>query len=71
MIWEEKRTVEVPAGTNADDVIRETEQAIRRQAEEAVAEVFHRLDETIFEPLDQELGRLEAEIREWPLALNG
>jgi hypothetical protein len=70
MIWEERRTVEVPAGTNADDVIRETEQAIRRQAEEAVAEVFHRLDEAIFEPLDQELGRLKDEIREWPLALN-
>jgi predicted GTPase len=71
MVWEEKRTVEVPAGTNADEVIRQTEQAIRRQGEEAIADIFRRLDETIFAPLDEELGRLESEVREWPLALKG
>jgi 50S ribosome-binding GTPase len=71
MVWKETRTVEIPIGTNADEVIRQTEQDIRRKAQEAVAEVCHRWDEIPFAALDQELARLESEIREWPLALKG
>lgn len=66
-VWEETRTVEIPIGTNADEVICQTEQAIRRQAKEVVAEGFRRLDQSIFAPLDQELARLESEVSQWPL----
>jgi hypothetical protein len=67
MVWKETRTVEIPTGTNADEVICQTQQAIRRQAENAVADGFRRLYDTIFAPLDRELSRLESEVSEWPL----
>jgi hypothetical protein len=66
-VWEETRTVDVPIGTNADEVICQIETTVRRQAEAAVADVFLRLDETIFAPLDRELSQLEYEVKEWPL----
>ena len=66
-VWEETRTVEIPIGTNADEVICQTEEVIRRQAKDAVAEGFRRLDQSVFAPLDQELARLETEVSQWPL----
>jgi phage tail tape-measure protein len=66
-IWQETRTVEISIGTNADEVICQTTQTIRQRALEVVAEMFSRLDQNIFVPLDQELARLESEVRQWPL----
>ena len=66
-IWQETRTVENSIGTNADEVICQTTQTIRQRALEVVAEMFSRLDQNIFVPLDQELARLESEVRQWPL----
>jgi hypothetical protein len=69
LVSPEKRTVKVADGTNADEVIANTQQVVRERARTAVAEVFQILDRTLFEQLDAELAELEAEVARWPRAL--
>jgi hypothetical protein len=61
--------VEVPAGTNADEVIAATQRHMGRLAREAVEEAFRGLDQALFEPLLADLGQLQEHVQGWPLAL--
>jgi len=71
LLWVEEQTAEVVVGTNAADIIRQTEQAMRDQATCAVNNAFRQLEGTIFVPLEEEIGKLEAQVKGWPLALEG
>jgi hypothetical protein len=55
----------VPAGTNGDEVIAETQTQMRRVAREAVEKLFVELDNAVFEQLTKELRRLRRQVDHW------
>jgi hypothetical protein len=64
-------TVDRATGANAGEVIAATRAFVHQQARAAVAAAFQALDQALFAPLVAELERLQAEVSQWPLLLNG
>lgn len=61
----EKVTVRVPAGTNGDEVIAETQERMRRLAQSAVKGLFVELESAVFDQLTAELKRLRRQVDRW------
>lgn len=61
----EKRTVTVGKGTNADQVVSDTQRAVRRQATVLIGKVVAMLVSDVFDPLEASIQKLEDRVNGW------
>ncbi len=64
-VYKEKVTVQIPAGTNANDIIKETQKQIRETASHIVNKLFDKIDKTVFGKLITEIENLENYVNAW------
>ena len=64
-VYKEKVTVQIPAGTNANDIIKETQKQIRETASHIVNQLFDKIDKTVFGKLITEIDNLENYVNAW------
>ena len=69
-VHSEKITVEEPVGTNAFEVMQNTNAKIKVNVEESVEIVFSRLESMIFSGFLHELRRIEAVWKDWSTAFD-